>query len=130
MKIILSRKGFDSSNGRIPSPILPDGTLLSLPIPGKFDNLSFDDLNYNGVSFSNILKQLRGKEDKKNQDAFNKLMVGRTSFVIAHRLSTIENADLILVMVDGNIVEHGDHSELLAQKGIYYKMQTAQLSNQ
>lgn len=64
------------------------------------------------------------------QDAFNKLMVGRTSFVIAHRLSTIENADLILVMVDGNIVEHGDHSELMAQKGVYYKMQTAQLSNQ
>lgn len=63
------------------------------------------------------------------QDAFNKLMVGRTSFVIAHSLSTIENADLILVMVDGNIVEHGDHSELMAQKGIYYKMQTAQLSS-
>lgn len=56
MKIILSRKGFDSSNGGIPSPILPDGTLLSIPIPGKFDNLSFDDLNYNGVSFSNILR--------------------------------------------------------------------------
>ena len=56
MKIILSRKGFDSSNGGISSPILPDGTLLSLPIPGKFDNLSFDDLNYNGVSFSNILR--------------------------------------------------------------------------
>ena len=63
------------------------------------------------------------------QDAFNRLMVGRTSFVIAHRLSTIENADLILVMVDGNIVEHGDHSELMAQKGVYYKMQTAQLSS-
>lgn len=63
------------------------------------------------------------------QDAFNKLMVGRTSFVIAHRLSTIENADLILVMVDGNIVEHGDHSELMAQKGVYYKMQTVQLSS-
>ncbi|MFS9231422.1 ABC transporter ATP-binding protein [Streptococcus australis] len=63
------------------------------------------------------------------QDAFNKLMVGRTSFVIAHRLSTIENADLILVMVNGNIVEHGNHSELMAQKGIYYKMQTAQLSS-
>ena len=56
-------------------------------------------------------------------------MVGRTSFVIAHRLSTIENADRILVMVDGNIVEHGDHSELMAQKGVYYKMQTAQLSS-
>ena len=63
------------------------------------------------------------------QDAFNKLMVGRTSFVIAHRLSTIENADLILVMVDGNIVEHGNHRELMAQKGVYYKMQTAQLSS-
>ena len=63
------------------------------------------------------------------QDAFHKLMVGRTSFVIAHRLSTIENADLILVMVDGNIVEHGNHTELMAQKGVYYKMQTAQLSN-
>lgn len=63
------------------------------------------------------------------QDAFNKLMVGRTSFVIAHRLSTIENADLILVMVDGNIVEHGNHTGLMAQKGVYYKMQTAQLSS-
>ena len=63
------------------------------------------------------------------QDAFNKLMVGRTSFVIAHRLSTIENADLILVMVDGNIVEHGNHRELMALKGVYYQMQTAQLSN-
>ena len=64
------------------------------------------------------------------QDAFNKLMVGRTSFVIAHRLSTIENADLILVMVDGNIVEHGNHRELMALKNVYYQMQTAQLSNQ
>ena len=63
------------------------------------------------------------------QDAFHKLMVGRTSFVIAHRLSTIENADLILVMVDGNIVEHGNHKELMAQRGVYYKMQTAQLSS-
>ena len=63
------------------------------------------------------------------QDAFHKLMVGRTSFVIAHRLSTIENADLILVMVDGNIVEHGNHTELMTQRGVYYKMQTAQLSS-
>ena len=63
------------------------------------------------------------------QEAFHKLMMGRTSFVIAHRLSTIENADLILVMVDGNIVEHGNHTELMAQRGVYYKMQTAQLSS-
>ena len=75
MKIILSRKGFDSSNGSIPSPILPDGTLLSLPIPAKFDSISFDDLNYNGVLFSDILRQLKGKEDKTNHfmDGLDKL---------------------------------------------------------
>ena len=60
------------------------------------------------------------------QKAFNKLMVGRTSFIIAHRLSTIQNADIILVLVDGDIVEHGSHQELMQAKGIYYQMQTAQ----
>lgn len=57
------------------------------------------------------------------QDAFNTLMSGRTSFIIAHRLSTIRNADMILVMVDGDIVEHGNHEQLMSQKGFYYKMQ-------
>ncbi|MFU2204245.1 ABC transporter ATP-binding protein [Streptococcus hyovaginalis] len=57
------------------------------------------------------------------QDAFNTLMTGRTSFIIAHRLSTIRNADMILVMVDGDIVEHGNHEQLMSQKGFYYKMQ-------
>ena len=60
------------------------------------------------------------------QDAFNQLMKGRTSFIIAHRLSTIQNADMILVMVDGDIVEHGIHEELMQAQGVYYKMQTAQ----
>lgn len=60
------------------------------------------------------------------QKAFNKLMVGRTSFIIAHRLSTIQNADIILVLVDGDIVEHGSHQELMQAKGMYYQMQTAQ----
>ena len=60
------------------------------------------------------------------QDAFNQLMKGRTSFIIAHRLSTIQNADMILVMVDGDIVEHGTHEELMQAQGVYYKMQTAQ----
>ncbi|EHG13563.1 ABC transporter ATP-binding protein [Streptococcus intermedius] len=60
------------------------------------------------------------------QEAFNKLMVGRTSFIIAHRLSTIQNADIILVLVDGDIVEHGSHQELMQAKGVYYQMQTAQ----
>ena len=56
-------------------------------------------------------------------------MVGRTSFVIAHRLSTIRNADLILVMKDGDIIEQGTHEELLAKNGFYadlYQSQFAQ----
>lgn len=60
------------------------------------------------------------------QEAFQMLMKGRTSFIIAHRLSTIQTADIILVMVSGEIVEVGNHSELMAQKGIYYQMQNAQ----
>lgn len=60
------------------------------------------------------------------QEAFNELMVGRTSFIIAHRLSTIQNADIILVLVDGDIVEHGSHQDLMQAKGMYYQMQTAQ----
>ena len=59
------------------------------------------------------------------QDAFAKLMKGRTSFIIAHRLSTIQDADLILVLVDGDIVEHGNHQDLMARKGKYYHMQQA-----
>lgn len=60
------------------------------------------------------------------QQAFHKLMLGRTSFIIAHRLSTIQNADLILLMVDGAIVEQGTHDELMQQEGIYYQMQQTQ----
>lgn len=62
------------------------------------------------------------------QEAFEKLMKGRTSFVIAHRLSTIQSADCILVMVSGDIVEYGTHNELMAKKGIYYQMQMSQAS--
>lgn len=60
------------------------------------------------------------------QEAFAKLMEGRTSFIIAHRLSTIQSADLILVMVDGKIVEQGNHVDLMAKQGIYYQMQISQ----
>ncbi len=59
MKIILSRKGFDSANGRQPNPIMPDGTLLSLPIPDPKGNNTFSSLHWNGMSFYDIIKSLR-----------------------------------------------------------------------
>ena len=55
----------------------------------------------------------------KIQDAFSRLMEGRTSFIVAHRLSTIRDADIILVMKDGNIIEQGNHTELLQKGGFY-----------
>ena len=60
------------------------------------------------------------------QKAIDKLMEGRTSFVIAHRLSTIRNADLILVMKDGNIIEQGNHQELMTQNGFYADLYNSQ----
>ena len=65
----------------------------------------------------------------KIQDAFAKLMKGRTSFIVAHRLSTIQNADRILVMKDGSIIEQGNHEELLEQKGFYYKLYNSQFAH-
>lgn len=62
------------------------------------------------------------------QDSFEKLTHGRTSFVIAHRLSTIRNSDLILVMRDGNIVEQGNHAELLKANGFYAELYNSQFS--
>jgi ATP-binding cassette subfamily B protein len=62
------------------------------------------------------------------QRAMDRLMTGRTSFVIAHRLSTIKNADLILVMRDGNIVEQGTHDELLTRHGFYYDLYNSQFA--
>ena len=64
------------------------------------------------------------------QEAMQKVMAGRTSFVIAHRLSTIRNADLILVVQNGDIIEQGTHDELLAQKGTYEKLYHSQFANQ
>jgi hypothetical protein len=61
MKIIISRKGFDSSNGWCPSPILPDGTLLSLPIPSKKDCVKYTDLYHDGKSVFEIIKEINPK---------------------------------------------------------------------
>jgi ABC-type multidrug transport system fused ATPase/permease subunit len=62
------------------------------------------------------------------QEAMARLRHGRTSFVIAHRLSTIRNADTIIVMDAGSIVEHGDHAELLARRGMYYSLYNSQFT--
>ncbi len=64
----------------------------------------------------------------KIQKAFNTLMKNRTTFIVAHRLSTIQNADLILVMNNGNIIEQGTHASLYAQKGFYYNLYNSQFS--
>ena len=64
----------------------------------------------------------------KIQNAFAKLMEGRTSFIVAHRLSTIQNADVILVMKDGKIIEQGNHEELLAKQGFYANLYQSQFA--
>ena len=64
--------------------------------------------------------------EQKVQKAMQQLMQGRTSFVIAHRLSTIQNADKILVMEHGDVMEQGTHQELMAKKGVYYRLYASQ----
>ncbi|EQL09628.1 ABC transporter family protein [Clostridioides difficile CD88] len=64
------------------------------------------------------------------QKAMNNLMKGRTSFVIAHRLSTIRDADLILVMKEGTIIEQGSHKELIEKKGFYEELYNSQFTSE
>jgi len=68
--------------------------------------------------------------EKLIQEALDRLMEGRTTFVIAHRLATVRRADLILVMEDGRIVQRGRHAELLAQGGLYREIHDLQLLQQ
>ena len=68
------------------------------------------------------------RTELKIQNAFNKLMEGRTSFIVAHRLSTIQSADMILVMKDGHIIEQGKHRELLAKGGFYKNLYESQFA--
>lgn len=69
------------------------------------------------------------RTEMKIQQAFAELMKGRTSFIVAHRLSTIMNADRILVMRDGRIIEQGTHDELLKKKGFYYELYNSQFAH-
>ena len=66
------------------------------------------------------------RTEQKIQAAFNKMMEGRTSFIVAHRLSTIQNADVILVMKDGKIIEQGNHESLMRQNGFYANLYNSQ----
>ena len=68
------------------------------------------------------------RTEMKIQDAFLSLMKGRTSFIVAHRLSTIREADIILVMKDGHIMETGKHEELLAKGGFYAELYNSQFA--
>ena len=66
------------------------------------------------------------RTEQKIQNAFAKMMEGRTSFIVAHRLSTIQNADVILVMQDGHIIEQGNHENLLKKNGFYADLYNSQ----
>ena len=68
------------------------------------------------------------RTEQRIQKAFSEMMKGRTSFIVAHRLSTIQEADIILVMKDGNIIEQGKHSELIEKGGFYAKLYNSQFA--
>ena len=68
------------------------------------------------------------RTELKIQNAFAKMMEGRTSFIVAHRLSTIREADVILVMKDGNIIEQGNHESLMARNGFYTNLYNSQFA--
>ncbi|HCG68567.1 MAG TPA: ABC transporter, partial [Clostridiales bacterium] len=68
------------------------------------------------------------RTEQQIQEAMHRLMKGRTCFVIAHRLSTIQNADLILVMKDGNVIEQGNHEALMHAGGFYAGLYNSQFS--
>ena len=70
------------------------------------------------------------RTEAKIQGAMDQLMHGRTSFVIAHRLSTIKNADLILVLKDGDVIESGNHEELLEKGGFYADLYNSQFEKE
>lgn len=86
-------------------------------------------LNHPMLILDEATSNVDSRTEIQIQDAMNKLMEGKTSFVIAHRLSTIQNADNILLLSNGEVIEQGKHEELLAKKGEYYNLYTSQFIN-
>ena len=87
--------------------------------------VSKEDIRYSKELFE-ATSSVDTRTEIQIQNAMDNLMKGRTSFVIAHRLSTIKDADVILVMKDGDIVEQGNHEELLAKGGFYADLYNSQ----
>ena len=83
-------------------------------------------LNNEVVILDEATSNVDTRSEKRINDAFDKLLKGKTSIVIAHRLSTIKEADVILVIKKGQIVEQGNHYQLLNKKGYYYKLFSSQ----
>ncbi len=73
-----------------------------------------------------IFYEIDNASERVVQDALDKAKEGRTTIVIAHRLSTIRNADLIIALDKGEVIENGTHNDLMEQKGLYYELVTAQ----
>ena len=69
------------------------------------------------------------RTEHRIQRAFSEMMKGRTSFIVAHRLSTIREADIILVMKDGHVIEQGSHEELLSRNGFYSELYHSQFAH-
>ena len=83
-------------------------------------------LNNEVVILDEATSNVDTRSEKRINDAFDKLLKGKTSIVIAHRLSTIKEADVILVIKKGQIVEQGNHYQLLNKKGYYYQLFSSQ----
>jgi ATP-binding cassette subfamily B protein len=83
-------------------------------------------MNPNILILDEATSSVDTRTERLIQKAFEQLLKGRTSFVIAHRLSTIRNANLVMMLVDGQIIERGTHNELLAKKGAYYDLYMSQ----
>lgn len=85
--------------------------------------LSFSDCSCENDS---LLNQIDNTSERTVRDALNKAKEGRTTIIIAHRLSTIQDADIIIGLENGQVIEYGDHEELIKQKGLYYRLVKAQ----